>query len=149
MILPAVDKASDERMAWRMNQEITVMRRRNLVVTAGTLTLCVLTGLALVGCVSSRSDVKYGPKGPVVKSSTLRQIKVGETNKEWLLAVLGEPTRESQLSDGTELMTYEYTKKTDSDLDVFIFFDTNDRREERTVYVFELRDGVVTKYWKE
>jgi hypothetical protein len=105
--------------------------------------------LTLAGCISSRSDVTYGPKGPPVRSSTLRQLKCGETSREWLLSVLGEPSRATRTSDNTEVLTYEYTKTVDSDFSFFIFFDADNRREERTVYVFEVQDGVVTRYWKE
>jgi len=119
------------------------------VIRAGALALSMLMMLALAGCISSRSDATYGPKGPPVRSSTLREIECGQTTKGWLLGVLGEPTRAVRTSDRTEILTYEYTKTVDSDFSFFIFFDADNRREERTVYVFELENGVVTRYWKE
>lgn len=82
-------------------------------------------------------------------SETLRQVKVGSTSKEWLLGTLGEPTNETETPEGTEILKYVYTKKVDSDLDVCIFLDFDDRREERTVLYFELTDGIVSRYWKE
>jgi hypothetical protein len=105
--------------------------------------------LTVAGCVSSRSDVTYGPKGPPVRSHTLRQVKCGRTTKGWLLGVLGEPTRAVRTSANAEVLAYEYTKTVDSDFSFFIFFDADNRREERTVYVFELENGIVTRYWKE
>jgi len=116
---------------------------------AGVLVLSILMMLTLVGCVSSQSDVTYGPKGPPVPSSTLRQVKCGATTKGWLLSVLGEPSRTAQTAEGTEILTYEYTKTVDSDFSFFIFFDADDHREERTVHVFEIEDGIVTKHWTE
>jgi outer membrane protein assembly factor BamE (lipoprotein component of BamABCDE complex) len=111
-------------------------------VVLSTLTL-------LAGCVSSQSDVTYGSTGPAIRGDTLRQIRIGQTNKEWLLGTLGEPSRSSQTSDGTEILTYVYTKKVDSRFDFCPFLDTHDRREEQTMYVFELQNGVVSKFWKE
>jgi hypothetical protein len=105
--------------------------------------------LTLTGCISGDSHVTYGPKGPPVGSDTLRQIEIGATNKAWLLGALGEPTRESRTSDKTEVLAYEYTKHVDSDFDFCLFFDFDDRREDRTLYIFELEDDIVTRYWKE
>jgi len=116
---------------------------------AAVLVLSILTMLVPAGCISSHSDVTYGPKGPPVRSDTLRQIKCGETTKSWLLGVLGEPSRTAQTAEGAEILTYEYTRTVDSDVSFFIFFDADDRREERTLHVFEIQDGIVTRHWKE
>jgi len=110
------------------------------------LVAVMLTGF---GCISSRSDVTYGPKGPAVSNSTLRQIKCGETSKAWLLGVMGEPSRVVRTSARTEVLTYEYTKTIDSDFNFFIFFNADNRREERTVHVFEVTNGIVTRHWRE
>ncbi len=125
------------------------MCRREPAASACVIVLCVVLGFVLSGCVSGRSDVSYGSKGPVVGGETLRQIKVGVTSKEWLLGTLGEPTSETQTPEGTEILKYAYTKKVDSDLDVFIFLSFDDRREERTSLYFEITDGIVSRYWKE
>jgi outer membrane protein assembly factor BamE (lipoprotein component of BamABCDE complex) len=125
------------------------MNRRERAVSASVVILCVVSGFVLSGCISSRSDVSYGSKGPVVGSETLRQIKVGSTSKEWLLGTLGEPTNETRTPEGTEILKYVYTKKVDSDFDAFILLSFDDEREERTVLYFEITDGIVTRYWKE
>ena len=130
-------------------QEMEIMKRRTGMMKAGMLVLSILAAMVLTGCVSSHSDVKYGGKGPAVGNATLRQVTCGETTKDWLLTVLGAPSRTAQGAHGTEILTYEYTKTVDSEFHFFIFFNSDDRREERTVYVFELENGVVTRYWKE
>jgi len=132
-----------------MKRETTIMNRMEWTRRAGGLLLSIAMMLSGFGCISSRSDVTYGAKGPAVPSSTLRQIKCGQTSKAWLLGVMGEPTRAARTSADTEVLTYEYTKTVDSDLNFFIFFDADNRREERTVHVFEVTDGIVTKHWKE
>jgi hypothetical protein len=111
--------------------------------------LCFLAAWATGGCISSRSDVSYGSKGPAVGSSTLRKVKVGRTSKEWVLGTLGEPTFETQTPEGTEILTYEYTKKVDNHFEFEPFLDSHDKREERTTYYFEVADGVVCRFWKE
>lgn len=125
------------------------MRQRADMRRAAVVVLSVLTMLMLVGCISSHSDVTYGSKGPAVRSDTLRQIQCGETTKGWLLGVLGEPSRTAQTAEGTEILTYEYTKTVESNFSFFIFFDADDHREERTVHLFEIEDGIVTKHWEE
>jgi len=125
------------------------MKHGSWTMRAGGLVLSTMISLTLAGCVSSRSDVTYGPKGPAVRNETLRQVKCGRTTKGWLLGVLGEPSRAVRTSDRTEILTYEYTKTVDSDFSFFIFFDADNRRQERTIYVFELENGIVTRYWKE
>lgn len=130
-------------------QEMTIMKRKTWMMRAGGLVLLSSMMLMGVGCISSHSDVTYGSKGPAVSNSTLRQIKVGETSKSWLLGVLGEPTRIGRTSANTEVLTYVYTKTVDSNFNFFIFFDSDNRREERTVHVFEVTNGIVTRHWKE
>ncbi|MHC4521249.1 MAG: hypothetical protein ACYTAS_21855 [Planctomycetota bacterium] len=125
------------------------MNVRRMGASIGLLVLCVLSVFVVSGCISARSDVRYGPKGPAAGHETIRQIKEGQTSKEWVLGTFGAPTSETTTPEGTEILKYVYTKKIDADLTFCIFFDFDDRREERTVYYFEIADGVVTKFWKE
>jgi outer membrane protein assembly factor BamE (lipoprotein component of BamABCDE complex) len=125
------------------------MKQRVFITRTAAVVLSALALLSLTGCISSHSDVTYGSMGPAVRGDTLRQIKIGHTSKEWLLGTLGEPSRSSQTPDGKEVLTYVYTKKVDSNFDFCPFLNTHDRREEQTVYVFELQNGVVCKFWKE
>lgn len=125
------------------------MCSREPAASTCVIVLCVVWGFVLSGCISGRSDVSYGAKGPVVGGETLRQIEVGITSKEWLLGTLGEPTNETQTPDGKEILKYVYTRKVDSDFDAFIFLSFDDHREERTALYFEITDGIVSRYWKE
>lgn len=125
------------------------MSGRRMVVSASIGVLCGIWGLVLSGCISGRSDVRYGPEGPAVGHETIRQIEIGQTSKEWVLGTLGTPSSATATPEGTEILKYVYTKKIDSDLDVFLFLDFDENREERTVYYFEIADGVVANFWKE
>jgi hypothetical protein len=107
-----------------------------------------VSAFVLSGCISARSDVRYGPTGPTVGHETIRQVQAGQTSKEWVLGTLGIPTSETATPEGTEILKYVYTKKVDCDLSFCIFFDFDDKHEERTVYYFEIADGVVTRFWK-
>lgn len=125
------------------------MNAKKMGTSAGLVILCGALGLVLSGCISGRSDVSYGPEGPAVGHETIRQVKVGQTSKEWVLGTLGAPTSETATPEGTGILKYVYTKNIDSDIDVFLFLEFDDKREERTVYYFEIADGIVTKFWKE
>jgi len=127
----------------------TIMAERKMMASAGTILLCAVFGFALTGCISGRSDVRYGPKGPAVGTETLRQIQVGSTSKEWVLGMLGEPTSQTQTPEGTEILRYVYTKMVDSDFSAFLLLNFDDKREDRTVLYFEITDGIVTRYWRE
>lgn len=115
----------------------------------GLVVLYMVFSFVLSGCISGRSDIRYGAKGPTVGADTLRQIKVGSTSKEWLLGTLGEPTSQTQTPEGTEILRYVYTKTVDSDFSAFLLLKFDDKREERTVLYFEITDGIVTRYWRE
>ena len=125
------------------------MKVRRMGASIGLVVLCVLLGAVLSGCISGRSNVSYGSKGPAVGHDTIGQVEVGKTSKEWVLATLGTPSSAAATPEGTEILKYEYTKKTDSSFSFCIFFDFDDKRDERTVYYFEIADGIVTKFWKE
>ncbi len=125
------------------------MNGRRMGVSIGLVVAYVLIGAFLSGCISGRSDVSYGPKGPAVGPETTRQIEIGSTSKEWVLGTFGAPSTETATPEGTEILKYVYTKKVDSDFDAFLFLSFDDEREERTVYYFEIKDGIVTRFWKE
>jgi len=103
----------------------------------------------LDGCISGRTNIKYGPNGPPAGSATLRQIKVGKTNKAWLLSTLGEPSSESKTPDGTEILKYNYVKKVDSSFAIEPFLDLHDEKEEHTTLYFGIKDGIVINFWKD
>ncbi len=125
------------------------MSQRSRIASVGIVVLCVVGAFVLGGCISGRSDVTYGPKGPAASNKTLRYIRCGQTSKEWVIGTLGTPTSETATPEGTELLKYEYTKETDVDFSFCPFMDFDDKKEERTVYYFEIRDGVVIKFWRD
>jgi len=122
---------------------------RRMVTTISAIILNLLILFVLSGCISGRSDISYGSKGPAVGAETLRQVKLGETSKEWLLCTLGEPSSERGTSEGREILKYQYTKKVDSSFEISPFLDLDDKKEEHTTLYFEVKDGVVTNFWKE
>ncbi len=113
--------------------------------------LCLAgTLLAASGClVTSNSSVAYGCKGQMVSQETLNQIDPGKTPETKLIALLGEPTNKKQLSEQCELYTYDYIKKTHTNVTVFLVLTSNESSEHRNRLYFEIEDGLVQKFWQD
>ena len=116
------------------------MKKVLLFMTAASL---LASGCLVVSDSSNRAT------GKRIKKDTLKQFEVGSTTKEWTLAVLGSPTYEETLEDGTEILRYEYSRNIDQDTVVFLLFaGTADKTEKQTAY-FEFKDNVLSRYWVE
>ncbi len=123
------------------------MEKRQISRCVGIL--IVLSILPLAGCVVYSGDVKYGEKGKAPTARTLDRIEPGTTTKDWVLATLGDPSRQSTTKDGTELLEYQYSRKKDNSFVFCPFVFINDEGEDKQTLYFEIENGVVKNYWKE
>ena len=104
--------------------------------------------LLCAGCITICSRVQEDSStGP--NQVSVQQVQPGKTTKEWVIKTFGKPPTETKLSDGTEILKYQYTKKTRSDVDFLFLFDSHTKRESTTNVYFEIKDGVVQKYWRD
>ena len=85
----------------------------------------------------------------MVSQKTLDRIEPGTTSKSELVALLGEPTRKEELSDGAELYTYNYVKKTEKNVTVLLLLAVHEDDEDRNRLYFEIEDDVVRKFWQD
>jgi len=104
-----------------------------------------VTSVLAVGCVISDSDVRYTG----IADETLRQIECGRTTRDQLVATVGKPCEQHLTDDGTEILKYRCTKKKDSSFVLFPVVIVDDDTETEYTIAFELKDGVVQRYWKE
>ncbi len=112
--------------------------------------LVLLAGLLpLAGCIVYSNDSHYGDKGKMPSAHTLDQIQTGTTTRDWVLATLGEPSRQSTTDKGAEVLEYQYSRKKDNTFVFCPFVFINDDGEEKQTLYFEVESGVVTKFWKE
>ena len=123
------------------------MRKHTLQRGIGILLLASI--LPLAGCLVYSDDSRYGDKGKPPTAHTLHQIHSGTTTKDWVLATLGEPSRQSTTKEGGELLEYQYSRKKDNQFILCPFVFINDEGEEKQTLYFEIEDGVVTNFWKE
>lgn len=114
----------------------------------GLLALLLVGQLLLGGCVVMADSHKtYECKGRFVGKETLDQVEPGKTTKDWVLAVLGAPTETKAAAEDTEILHYKYVEKKHDSLAVFVLIAANNAtRDQRDLY-FEIKDGVVRKYW--
>lgn len=104
--------------------------------------------LPVAGCFIWNSDVSYGEKGAPLSGSTLEQIECGKTTRDWLTGTLGEPSEQSTTDGGVELLKYKYSKTQESNVVMPFVIVNDEKKNEQTVY-FQVKDGVVQKYWVE
>jgi outer membrane protein assembly factor BamE (lipoprotein component of BamABCDE complex) len=105
--------------------------------------------LPVAGCLIYSDDTRYGEKGRAPTERTLDQVQTGTTTRDWVLATLGDPSRQSTTKEGTELLEYQYSRKKDNQFIFCPFVFINDEGEEKQTLYFEVENGVVTKFWKE
>lgn len=115
---------------------------------AATLGVAGTTLTVLPGCIASGHSTTRS-EGRFIGQDTLRKIEPGVTTREWVHAVLGEPTHRNTLSDGAEIWKWSSKKVTSSSGSVFLLFRGSERDvTERTVYV-EFDGDIVRRAWKD
>jgi len=112
----------------------------------GLFVALLATSLLVVGCVVCETDEQYTG----IENETLKQVECGQTTRDWVVKTFGEPSEQVLRDDGTEILKYKCIRKKDNK---FVMFPppiviNNEKDVEHTV-AFEVRDGIVRRYWKE
>lgn len=108
----------------------------------------VLASAVLGGCLITAST-RRSYDGVVPSDETIKEIEIGKTTVEWLIAVAGKPSSREKVDDHTELLRYEKTATVDKSFFVFLLMQSRVNTSTRETVVFEVVDGVVTKCWAE
>ncbi|MFC1765958.1 hypothetical protein ACFL6U_28255 [Planctomycetota bacterium] len=111
--------------------------------------LCMTaTALMVSGCLVI-NDSTNKATGKRIQDDTLKQFEPGSTTKEWTLAVLGSPSKQEILEDGTEILKYNYSRNMDRTTVIFVLFaGSEDKNEKQTAY-FEFKNDILSRYWVE
>ena len=106
----------------------------------------VLMSILMAGCMVCDNDVHYTG----IEDQQLNEIERGQTTKDWLIETLGEPSEQYTDEEGNEILRYKCTKRIEKDL-VLIppVIVTNEQKTIEHIVAFEVRDGIVQRYWKE
>src|SRR4051794_17431800 len=91
------------------------------------IALLLGTSLLLTGCLVTGSNKESG-SGTKVSDATFNQIKVNETNEDWVRATLGPPTSDTTMQSGGHILKYTYTEKKESSGAVFLIFGGHDEK---------------------
>ncbi|MEM1449512.1 MAG: outer membrane protein assembly factor BamE [Planctomycetota bacterium] len=86
--------------------------------------------------------------GQFVGAETLGQIQPGDS-KDYVLAVLGDPTSQTVVDDWTEIWRWRYreTRKTRGHVLILFNNDSSSEREHSTYVQFE--NGAVSRAWRD
>ena len=106
------------------------------------------TSLVLTGCLVTGSNKESG-SGTKVADATFNQIKVKETTEEWVRATLGPPTSDTTMQSGGHILKYTYTEKKESSGAVFLIFGGHNEQTVEHNAFFEIKNGIVTKAWRQ
>jgi hypothetical protein len=106
--------------------------------------LLVAGSALLVGCAVSNSDVRYTG----ISDDALSQVKPGQTTEHRLRETFGEPDEELDTPVGVKILTYNCTMEKDSSFVLFPVVFVNEEKETAYTICFEVKDGVVQRYWK-
>jgi len=115
---------------------------------SAALALLICGIVALPGCVV-RGSSETRTTGQFIGDQTISRVEPGETSKDWVLAVFGEPTSRTPLGEGVEIWKWEYRRVQTSSGSVLFVFDSDNRSEQaRNVYV-EFEGDVVDAIWRD
>jgi len=112
----------------------------------GLFAALITMSFLVVGCVVCQTDEQYTG----VENDTLKQVKCGQTTRDWVIETFGEPSEQILTDDGGEILKYKCVRKKDNK---FVMFPPpiviRDEKDVEHTVAFEVRDGVVRRYWKE
>ena len=126
-------------------QTVNRFRRARILVTLSLFALVIAT---TAGCLV-HSENRRSVSGHYVSSAAFSEIKPGETTGEWVKATLGEPTNTSKLGDGSEIWKWTYTETKDGEGQIFLLFSGTDHTTTHANAFVEVKDGVVTRKWRD
>jgi len=114
-----------------------------LLLTGLLASMLIMTS----GCVRSRSSIQT--TGRYIGDQTVARIEPGKTTREWVLAVMDEPTSKSRLENGVEIWKWSYQRvKTSSGSVLFLVAGSGRDETIRNVYV-EFEGDIVRQVWRD
>ena len=112
----------------------------------GLVVALLAVSVLFVGCVVCETDEQYTG----IENDTLKQVECGQTTRDWVVETFGEPSEQILTDDGGEILKYKCIRKKDNK---FVMFPPpiviRDEKDVEHTVAFEVRDGIVQRYWKE
>ena len=99
-----------------------------------------------VRCIVCETDERYTG----IENQALKEVECGQTTRDWVIETFGEPSEQILADDGSEILKYKCIRTKDNK---FVMFPPpiviRDEEDIEHTVVFEVRDGIVQRYWKE
>jgi hypothetical protein len=112
----------------------------------GLFTALLAVSVLITGCIVCETDEQYIG----VDNNKLKQVECGQTTRDWVIDTFGEPSEQTLTDDGSEILKYKCIRKKNNQ---FVMFPPpiviNDEKDVKHTVAFEVRDGIVQRYWKE
>ena len=112
----------------------------------GLFVVLLAVSVLFGGCIVSQTDEQYTG----IENETLKQVERGQTTRDWVIETFGEPSEQILADDGSEILKYKCVRKKNNK---FVMFPPpiviNDDKDVVHTVAFEVRDGIVQRYWKE
>ncbi len=112
----------------------------------GLFVALLAASVLVVGCIVSKTDEQYTG----IENDTLKQVECGQTTRDWVIETFGEPSEHILADDGSEILKNNCILKKDNK---FVMFPPpiviKDEKDVEHTIAFEVRDGIVQRYWKE
>ena len=112
----------------------------------GLVAALVAASVLITGCVVCETDEQYTG----IENDTLKQVECGQTTRDWVVETFGEPSEQILTDDGGEILKYKNKRKKDNK---FVMFPPpiviRDEKDVEHTVAFEVRDGIIQRYWKE
>ncbi len=112
----------------------------------GLFVALLAVSVLVVGCIVIKTDEQYTG----IENDTLKQVECGQTTRDWVIETFGEPSEQILTDDGSEILRYKCILKKDNK---FVMFPPpiviNDEKDVEHTIAFEVKDGIVQRYWKE
>lgn len=120
-------------------------------MTHRTVAACIIVAVAclfLSGClIQHKSHISKDSSRHCVWKGRLHNVVPGETTKEWVIKTFGTPEDERHLDNGVEILKYERSSRTRSEFSFFLLIDTQTTKVTTQTLHFDIKDGIVQKYW--
>ena len=112
----------------------------------GLVAALVAASVLITGCVVCETDEQYTG----IEKKALKKVECGQTTRDWVVETFGEPSEQILTDDGSEILKYKCIRKKDNK---FVMFPppivVRDEKDVEHTVAFEVRDGIVQRYWKE
>lgn len=77
------------------------------------------------------------------------QIRIGNTDQDWVRRSFGDPVTRLTYADGTEVWKYRNRSERDTEVGLFLIFNVDVDSERIETLSIEFIDGVVSNFWIE